>query len=95
MEKMKQTDIEFIKIQDDISNFIRKMQKKIMKLDKADRIITVKSYLIFFVVFWTEIEMYSDYLKKVEKKDNAFKEHAKFKIEEVMNGDGPESITYN
>jgi hypothetical protein len=39
--------------------------------------------------------MYSDYLKKVEKKDNAFKEHAKFKIQEVMNGDGPESITYN
>jgi uncharacterized protein YpuA (DUF1002 family) len=48
---MKNTDIEFIKIQDDISNFIRKMQKRIMKLDKADRIITVKSYLIFFVVF--------------------------------------------
>ena len=39
--------------------------------------------------------MYSDYLKKVEKKENDFKEHVKFKIEEMMNGNGPESITYN
>ena len=92
---MKDTNVEFIKIQTDISEFIRKMQKRIMKLDKGDRMITTRSYLIFFVVFWTEIEMYSDYLKRVEKKENDFKEHVKFKIEEMMNGNGPESITYN
>ena len=52
---MKDANVEFIKIQTDISEFIRKMQKRIMKLDKIDRMITVRSYLIFFVVFWTEI----------------------------------------
>ncbi len=92
---MNDASVEFIKIQTDISEFIRKIQKRIMKLEKSDRMMTPKSYLIFFVVFWTEIEMYSDYLKKAEKKDNTFKEHVKFKIQEVMNGDGPESITYN
>ena len=93
--KNKNTDksVEFIKIQDDIYKFIRKTQYRMF--DHGFRS-PVECYAIFFVMLWHEAEAFTRFIaKEKEELKEQMLDHLKFKIQEVMDGKGPESIKFN
>lgn len=93
MDANKDRNIEFINIQDDIYKFIRKTSLR-MSNNGHDGI--VESYAIFFVILWHEFESFIKFLEKERGKDlSEVKEHLRYKIEEVMDGNGPPSIKFN
>jgi hypothetical protein len=56
----------------------------------------VESYAIFFVILWHEAEAFIKFIEKNRNKDlTEVRDHLRGKIEEVMNGQGPESIKFN
>jgi hypothetical protein len=90
---VKDRNVDFISIQDDIYKFIRKTQVRMSKNGFSD---PVESYAIFFVILWHEAEAFIKFIEKNRNKDlTEVRDHLRGKIEEVMNGQGPESIRFN
>jgi hypothetical protein len=90
---VKDRNVDFIGIQDDIYKFIRKTQVRMSKNGFSD---PVESYAIFFVILWHEAEAFIKFIEKNRNKDlTEVRDHLRCKIEEVMNGQGPESIKFN
>lgn len=93
MDANKDRNVEFINIQDDIYKFIRKTQLRMSENGFSD---PVESYAIFFVILWHEAEAFIKFIERTKKKDfSDVKEHLRYKIEEVMDGNGPPSIKFN
>lgn len=90
---MKDKNVEFIKIQDDIYKFIRETS---LRMSDNGHNGIVESYAIFFVILWHEFESFIKFLEK-ERGENLSEcvDHLKFKVQEVMDGNGPESIKFN
>lgn len=90
---VKDRNVDFIGIQDDIYKFIRTTQVRMSKNGFSD---PVESYAIFFVILWHEAEAFIKFIEKNRNKDlTEVRDHLRGKIEEVMNGQGPESIRFN
>ena len=90
---VKDRNVDFIGIQDDIYKFIRTTQVRMSKNGFSD---PVESYAIFFVILWHEAEAFIKFIEKNRNKDlTEVRDHLRGKIEEVMNGKGPESIKFN
>jgi hypothetical protein len=90
---VKDRNVDFIGIQDDIYKFIRTTQVRMSKNGFSD---PVESYAIFFVILWHEAEAFIKFIEKNRDKDlTEVREHLRGKIEEVMDGKGPESIKFN
>jgi hypothetical protein len=90
---VKDRNVDFIGIQDDIYKFIRTTQVRMSKNGFSD---PVESYAIFFVILWHEAEAFIKFIEKNRDKDlTEVREHLRGKIEEVMDGKGPESIRFN
>ena len=90
---IKDKNVDFINIQDDIYKFIRKTQVRMSKNGFSD---PVESYAIFFVILWHEAEAFIKFIERNRDKDlTEVREHLRDKIEEVMDGKGPESIRFN
>jgi hypothetical protein len=90
---VKDRNVDFIGIQDDIYKFIRTTQVRMSKNGFSD---PVESYAIFFVILWHEAEAFIKFIEKNRDKDlTEVREHLRSKIEEVMDGKGPESIKFN
>jgi hypothetical protein len=90
---VKDRNVDFIGIQDDIYKFIRKTQVRMSRNGFSD---PVESYAIFFVILWHEAEAFIKFIEKNRNKDlTEVRDHLRSKIEEVMNGQGPESIKFN
>ena len=90
---VKDRNVDFIGIQDDIYKFIRKTQVRMSRNGFSD---PVESYAIFFVILWHEAEAFIKFIEKNRNKDlTEVRDHLRGKIEEVMNGKGPESIKFN
>jgi hypothetical protein len=90
---IKDKNVDFINIQDDIYKFIRQTQVRMSKNGFSD---PVESYAIFFVILWHEAEAFIKFIERNRDKDlTEVREHLRGKIEEVMDGKGPESIRFN
>ena len=90
---VKDRNVDFMRIQDDIYNFVRKTQIRMSKNGFSD---PVESYAIIFVILWTEAEAFIKFIEKKKDKDlTEVRDHLRYKIEEVMDGKGPESIRFN
>ena len=90
---VKDRNVDFIGIQDDIYKFIRKTQVRMSRNGFSD---PVESYAIFFVILWHEAEAFIKFIEKNRNKDlTEVRDHLRGKIEEVMHGQGPESIKFN
>jgi hypothetical protein len=90
---IKDKNVDFINIQDDIYKFIRKTQVRMSKNGFSD---PVESYAIFFVILWHEAEAFIKFIERNRDKDlTEVRKHLRGKIEEVMDGKGPESIRFN
>jgi hypothetical protein len=90
---IKDKNVDFINIQDDIYKFIRTTQVRMSKNGFSD---PVESYAIFFVILWHEAEAFIKFIERNRDKDlTEVREHLRSKIEEVMDGKGPESIRFN
>ena len=90
---IKDRNVDFMRIQDDIYNFVRKTQVRMSKNGFSD---PVESYAIIFVILWTEAEAFIKFIEKKKDKDlTEVRDHLRYKIEEVMDGKGPESIRFN
>lgn len=96
LKKQKKTldkDAEFLSIQNDIYDFIRKTSLRMC--DNGHNGI-VESYAIFFVILWHEFESFVKFLEKERGEDMSDQlEHLKTKVQEVMDGKGPEQMTIN
>lgn len=90
---MDNRDVEFIKIQDDIYKFIRETSTRMS--DNGHNGI-VESYAIFFVILWHEFETFVKFLEQKRGEDlSECIDHFKFKVQEVMDGKGPDNMTIN
>lgn len=86
-------DAEFLSIQSDIYAFIRKTS---LRMSDNGHNGIVESYAIFFVILWHEFESFVKFLEKERGEDlSECKDHLKFKVQEVMDGRGPEQMTIN
>jgi hypothetical protein len=96
LKKQKNTldkDAEFLSIQNEIYTFIRKTS---LRMSDNGHNGVVESYAIFFVILWHEFESFVKFLEKERGEDMSDQlEHLKTKVQEVMDGKGPERMTIN
>jgi hypothetical protein len=86
-------DAEFLSIQSDIYAFIRKTS---LRMSDNGHNGIVESYAIFFVILWHEFQSFVKFLEKERGEDLSDQlEHLKTKVQEVMDGKGPERMTIN
>ena len=86
-------DAEFLSIQNDIYTFIRKTS---LRMSDNGHNGIVESYAIFFVILWHEFESFVKFLEKERGEDMSDQlDHLKTKVQEVMDGKGPERMTIN
>lgn len=86
-------DAEFLSIQNDIYTFIRKTS---LRMSDNGHNGIVESYAIFFVILWHEFESFVKFLEKERGEDMSDQlDHLKTKVQEVMDGKGPEQMTIN
>jgi hypothetical protein len=86
-------DAEFLSIQSDIYAFIRKTS---LRMSDNGHNGIVESYAIFFVILWHEFQSFVKFLEKERGEDMSDQlEHLKTKVQEVMDGKGPERMTIN
>lgn len=86
-------DVVFMNIQNDIYKFIRDIQQRMS--NNGQRHI-VESYAIIFVILWAEFQAFIGFLEEYRKQNMQEEvEHFKYKIQQVMNGEGPPKTTLN
>ena len=86
-------DVIFMNIQNDIYKFIRDIQQRMS--DNGQRHI-VESYAIIFVILWAEFNAFISFLEEHRKQSMQEEvEHFKYKIQQVMNGEGPPPTRLN
>ena len=86
-------DVVFMNIQNDIYKFIRDIQQRMS--NNGQRHI-VESYAIIFVILWSEFNAFISFLEDHRKRDMQEEvAHFKYKIQQVMDGEGPPPTRLN